>query len=124
MAVRVSASEVKEIISTSIADATLDSSMIANASLLVDELFATTSLSAERLKMIELYLAAHFVAITDEKGALTETAYGDARDGFANVYGEGFNSTRYGQMAISLDTEKKLAEQASTEILTAQFRVV
>ena len=123
MAIRVNATEVKEIIPTGIADAVILSSMITSASLLVDEIFAGSSLSTERLKLLELYLAAHFVCLTEERGGLTSTKLGDAEDDYADVFTAGYGSTRYGQMVLALDTPKLLATASSTT-LTAQFRVL
>jgi len=125
MAIRVTEAEVKEIIKTSISDVIVLNSMITNASLIVDEdIEPTAGHSAERLKMIELYLAAHFVALSEERGGLIELELGDARDEMANVYGEGLKSTRYGQMALSADTSGLLQASTETAVKSARFTVV
>ncbi len=123
MAARVQATEVKEIVPSSIPDDVIVSSMIANATLVVDEALLSAGLSADRLKMIELYLAAHFVALTEEGGGVVESEFGDSRDQYADIYGDGLSSTRFGQMALALDSSKLLANTTSAK-LSAQFRVV
>ena len=108
---RVTDAEVKAIIDTS---RSVDP-FIATATLLVnEELAASTTLSSERLQQIELYLAAHFTAITEERGALTSSEKGDASEEYGVEVGSGLNSTRYGQQAISLDTSGRLAAIASS----------
>lgn len=123
MTVRVTASEVKEIIQTTIEDSVLESNHIATASLMVDEHLLDIGLSAPMLARIELYLAAHFVALTEERGGLTRERLGDGDESLANVYSSGLNSTRYGQTALSLDSTGTLTQVAQTT-LKAKFRIV
>ena len=125
MAIRVTAAEVKDIINTSIDDQVILNSMITTASLLVDENVSavTPSLSTALLKRIELYLAAHFVSLTEEKGALIGEEFGDSNVRLANIYSAGYNSTRFGQMAVSLDTSGQL-KSLGAPTLKATFRVV
>ena len=125
MAIRVTAVEVKEIINTAIEEQIILNSFIATASLYVDENLVGLDpiLSDATLKRIELYLAAHFVALTEEKGGITSSAINDAKDTYSNVYSEGFQSTRYGQMSITLDTSGTL-KALGAPTLKAQFRVV
>ena len=108
---RVTDAEVKAIIDTS---RSVDP-FITTATLLVnEELAASTTLSSSRLQQIELYLAAHFVAVTEERGALTASEKGDASEDYGIQVGSGLNGTRYGQQAIALDTTGKLASIASS----------
>jgi hypothetical protein len=124
MGARVSASAVKEVIETSLTDGTIDSSMIDTANLYVDtHLVPDAGHSDEVLTKIELYLAAHFVALTEEKGGITRAKMGDADESYANVYASGFKSTRYGQTALNFDTSGILARLSITEP-KAEFRVV
>ena len=116
---RVSDSEVKQIIGTN-RDTT---PFIQTATLIVDEELVSRGLSDERLRQVELYLAAHYVAIAEEKGALVEAETGDARERYGGEFEMGLKSTRYGQQAISLDSSGRLAELA-VNTLPAQFRVV
>ena len=99
------------------------SPFIIMAALLVDEDLAGSSLSTARLKQIELYLAAHYTALTVERGSLAVSKAGDALESYKGNFTEGLNLTRYGQTAINLDTSGKLAALATTK-KPAQFRVV
>lgn len=93
------------------------------ADLIVSEQLATSGLSSARLKQIELYLAAHYAAITEERGSLKSIKVGEATDTFDTQAGQGLKLTRYGQQAISLDTSGTL-KVMGTQTLNAQFRVV
>lgn len=111
--------------------ATVDASFAIDiATLLVDEDLATLSpaLSDERLRQIELYLAAHFLTLTVEEGPKAAEALGDATERYHNIYAAGLRSTRFGQQAILLDTSGTLAEQAAkaenVSKKDAQFTVV
>ena len=125
MVARVTAGAVKEIISTNIADDVIDTNHIDTAHTIVEEHLVglTPLLSDPMLKKIELYLAAHFVALTEEGGALTRSKLGDGDDSFANVYEQGYKSTRYGQTALAIDSSGVLSN-ISTTSLKADFRVV
>lgn len=96
---------------------------IATADLIVTEDLAGAGHSTARLDQITLYLAAHFVAITEERGNLTKHAKGDAVEEYAMELGSGLRLTRYGQQAMDLDTSGILKTQSS-KALQAQFRVV
>jgi hypothetical protein len=96
---------------------------IATAHLLITEDLAASGLSTARLTQIELYLAAHFVALTEERGNLSEHTVGDATEKYSMKLGSGLSLTRYGQQAVNLDTSGKLRTLAN-EGQSAQFRVV
>ena len=83
------------------------------ASRLVDEILATSSLSSKRLADVELYLAAHLAALTEEGGGVTMQRAGASSVQYAQLQGNNLSLTRFGQMALSLDTTGKLA--ASTK---------
>lgn len=124
MTARVTAVGVKEVIETSLSDATVLASMIDTANLYVDtHLVPDGTLSAAVLTKIELYLAAHFVALTEEKGGITRAKMGDADESYANVYDDGFQATRFGQTALILDTTGTLARLSITSA-KAEFRVI
>ena len=89
----------------------------------VNEHVANLHTNDELVEKIELYLAAHFAAITEERGGLIQSEAMDALERYADVYEGGLRSTRYGQQAIVLDTSGKLADLAQTK-MKAQFRVV
>jgi len=123
---RVSALEVKEIVNTEVCDDTLVGNFIDTAHTYVEtHLVGTECQNSEAiLKKIEMYLAAHFLSITDEGGTLKYTKLGDAAEAYdTGNFGEGLNSTRYGQTAIMLDACGILAGLATTN-KKAQFRVV
>ena len=123
MAARVTAEAVKEIISTSIANDTLDTNHIDTANTYVDDVLAGAGLSDAILEKIELYLAAHFVALTEEGGALTRKRIGEADESYADVFKGGLHMTRFGQAALALDSTGTLVAAAQTQ-LKATFRVV
>lgn len=85
------------------------------ASLLVTEELASRTLphSDERLALIELYLAGHFLYLTVREGALAAEVLGDATERYHNIYFAGLRSTRFGQQAILLDTSGVLAAIAA-----------
>lgn len=100
---------------------------ISVADTIVTENLSGQGLTPATLKNIELYLAAHFVLLTVENGPLAKKALGEGVEGYHNVYGPGLMSTRFGQMAILLDTTGILAGQAQAAAkpkLTALFTVV
>ena len=111
--------EVKEIIDTN-RDTT---PFIDVADLLITESLSGKGLSNARLTKIELYLAAHFATVTEERGGLTRSGVGDAVEAYNVEPGKGLLSTRYGQQAIALDSSGTLTS-LSREALKAEFRVV
>ena len=119
MAARVTSSEVKVVVSTSIDNVTTP--FIDIATLIVDEDLADYGMSADRLTKIELYLAAHFVAMKEERGGLTRTRTGDSEDYFRAFMGDGLKATRYGQTAMLIDSSGRLSglglRKASLEAL-------
>ncbi len=124
MAARTNAAAVKEVVTTDITDDVVTTNFIDTANL-----FVTTHLvpdgghTAPMLQKIELYLAAHFVALTEEQGGITRSKLGDADESFANVYEGGLKSTRFGLQALALDSSGILNAVANT-MLKAEFRVV
>ncbi len=121
---RVSAEQVKEIIPTTIEDSVILASMIDTANIYVDTHLSGAGHSKAILEKIELYLASHFVALTDERGALMASKMGDARDEWeTSILSSGLGSTRFGQAAITLDSTGILAG-VGTARLKAEFRVV
>lgn len=96
----VSESEVKVLINTNKDVA----AFIDTAHLIVTEDLANSGHSSDRLKQIELYLAAHFVALAEEKGNISAKKVGEASERYAMTFDRGFAITRFGQNAIDLDT--------------------
>ncbi len=99
---------------------------IATAQLIADEGLAGKGLSAARLDQIVLYLAAHFVCITEEKGGLTSDKLGDATEQYRqpSARERGLMATRFGQQAMMLDTSGTLAAISTNAGLKAKFRLI
>jgi hypothetical protein len=99
---------------------------IATAQLIVDEDLADKGLSAGRLDQVVLYLAAHFVAVTEEKGGLTSERLGEAEDTYRapSAREKGLAATRYGQQAMLLDNSGTLASLSTNVGLKARFGVI
>jgi len=104
---RTSADAVKNIIETSLSDAVIEA-YIASANIFVTDALGSSSLSDDTLENIEMWVAAHFMAVTRERMAKKEGA-GGAEIEYTGEYGVGLNSTSYGQMAILLDTTSTLS---------------
>lgn len=121
MAHRVSDAEVKELFDDDVGFDTTN--FIDTANVIINEHLASVISSVELLTKIELYLAAHFVTLTFERGGLVRSAALDASETYANVFKSGFRSTRYGQQALALDYTSTL-QAVSRDKLTAKFRVV
>lgn len=104
---RVTATEVKVILpaDTTLTDPQIEAA-IAAATCLVDQVAAGcgSDLSAECLKQVELYLSAHFSAVTENtlslKSEKDPCSGGSVTYGFQ--FGEGIKGTSFGQMANTL----------------------
>ncbi len=73
----------------------------------VDNVLVGQGLSAETLANIELYLAAHFVALTEEAGTVIQKRVGSTSTQYASPETrslKGLNLTRFGATAMVLDT--------------------
>ena len=97
---------------------------IETANLMITEELGSSGLSADRLKKIELYLAAHLACITLERGGLMKRKVGESEDTYQTP---GFNTlglvtTRFGQQVVILDTTGKMAA-LSQKPVKAMFRV-
>jgi len=82
---------------------------ITDANLLVTEELASTSMSDDRLELIEKYLSAHFASIPNplvKQESISSVSESYERAGI----GKGLEATTYGQQAISLDKSGKLAQ--------------
>ena len=75
---------------------------ILSAHLLVTDVLGDSSLSTNRLTDIEKWLTAHLIASTQIRMATREKV-GNAEVEYADKFGEGLNSTPYGQMVLLLD---------------------
>jgi hypothetical protein len=95
------------------------------ASLLVVENLESAGMTEARLKLIELYLAAHFVTLTYEGGGLVGKKIGDTTEWYQKVSldAQGFRSSRFGQQALALDSSGVLTG-LTTAKPRARFTVV
>ena len=108
MAARVTATEVKQIISTSLADAIIEA-FITSATLVVDEnLGSDTTISEDLKKEIERWLSAHLISATRERQASSEEA-GGAKIKYEGRTDMGLYATMYGQQVLALDPTGKMA---------------
>lgn len=109
----VTEAEVRAIITTNLTDL---SSFITSANELTSTELSGKGLSTSRLKDIEKWLAAHFVAINDDKLRTVEEEVGESRrrtgENVRGVIGQGLLLTRFGQQAIVLDSTGTLAALA------------
>lgn len=95
------------------------------ASLLVDEILASSGLSVNRLDAIKKYLAAHFVWITETVGLVSKDI-GATKEVYRTYSDKsvGLSSSRYGQTALALDTSGKLASVTANSGMKALFSVI
>ncbi|KKN42006.1 hypothetical protein LCGC14_0717660 [marine sediment metagenome] len=102
---RVTNAQVKGIIVT-----TIDTEpFIRSANVFVTNKLTNQGLSDALLTEIELWLAAHFVAIRE--GKITDETMGDAKVAFERAkMGKGLEATSYGQQALVLDSTGILAQ--------------
>lgn len=122
MANRVTDAEVKEIINTSLSDT---SPFITPANILTTKVSGNGISDSDHLKEIERWLAAHFVAIRDNRaGGLSEKEVNDASETYlkdSKALTQGLGSTYYGQQALSLDTTGTLVSLGKQR---AQFNTI
>lgn len=117
---RVSDADVKTLIDT---DRDTCDPFIMVANTIVNTHLTTSITDTDLLQAIELYLAAHFTAITEERGALIRSSLGESAETYQDLYKEGLGSTRFGQQAMTLDHTGSL-KTLSRSSLKAIFRVV
>ncbi|KKN45613.1 hypothetical protein LCGC14_0681230 [marine sediment metagenome] len=86
-----------------------------------ETLGSVTSLTVAQLKDIELFVSAHFAAMTVERGTPRFEQVGDSRVSWEVKAGDGLKSTRFGKMALLLDSSKTLAKLSVESV--AEFRV-
>ena len=98
---RVTATEVKVIITTALLDPAIESYIEIANSMVTDTV--TCGLAASVLKEIERWLTAHLISITQERVGIKERL-GEAEITYAGKFGEGLKGTSYGQMVLQLDT--------------------
>ena len=122
MPFRVIDEEVRQLIT--LKDTQDSTPFIETANSIVDAKLLTSGLSDTTLRQIELYLAAHFSSLAFERGAPKRIRIGESVEEFYQDIGPGFRQTRFGQMAVVLDTSGTLSSiNAGATKPPAQFRV-
>lgn len=111
MSFRVTQLEVSAIIQTKFTDLT---PFITAANEVVTDKLGVTDLSALRLKEIERWMAAHFIAQSELQVA-SESISKASVTYLAKNYGEGLSSSTFGQVCISLDTTNTLVDLAKNK---------
>lgn len=99
---------------------------ITTAAEIVTVIPSESGLSTERLELIQLYLAAHLLTISAEYGGYRSQDIGEGSEEYPEYPNNGYASTRFGQMALNLDSSGKLAESQDNAkgVKKAQFRVI
>lgn len=119
MATRVTATEVKVIIQTSLDDSNVEE-FINLANLIVTEDLASLGMSDGRLTEIEKWLSAHFVSMR-EKGAREKEKVGQSSSEYKGTLGQNLAFTRYGQQAMIIDSSGTLAKMSTVKQASARF---
>ena len=117
MALRCTSTDVLAIMS--VTDVDMDnvtdlSAFISIASPYVDDIEAAGLVNVDKLKAIEIYLAAHFAALRYKHSMETKIGDHNAQDRFDFKLGVGFDATYYGQQAQKMDTTKTLSRMNLT----------
>jgi len=107
---RVTATEVKEIMSGCTTSDAIVTVFITAATEVVDKVFSgDTVLGDTLLKEVERWLTAHMISCTPYFRATTDEKLGDASVKYAGKFTTGLDSTSYGQMVLTLDITGKMA---------------
>lgn len=109
---RTTATEVKQIIDTSLLDAVVDAYIIAANALVTEVLGSDTSISDTLKEEIERWLTAHLISATRERQATMEGA-GGAKIIYEGKTGMGLEATMYGQTVLALDATGKMRAQTT-----------
>lgn len=111
---RVSLQDVKNIMDTSLDNSEIFP-MINQANRIVTRQLSGEGMTSDQLSDIEMWLAAHLIAITKERQAESEQLQ-DARVQYQGNFGQALRSTTYGQMVITLDESGKLQRSTKNKV--------
>lgn len=114
MANRCTGSEVKNIITTAKTAAQVEY-YITSANLIVTDNLSNVSYSAAKLKEIEIWISAHAVAMDDPEIAKEKVGQDTEATYSMGKLGEWLQRSRYGEMALLMDTSGKLASIGKRE---------
>ena len=106
---RVTPTEVRALLKDIDKDEIIDAQIEAANVLVTEKIGSNTTITTAHLRVIELWLAAHFVALSVDR-QVKVTGADRARDvymGFSS--GKGLMSTTYGQTVLTLDTTGEFA---------------
>ena len=128
MAIRVTVTQVRNTIelSSAFTDDMVDQ-CIASANALTDGILSDKELSETLLFHIELYLSAHFCSVREPQLKNEEIGGRDAtvkEERHMAQIGYGFNSTIFGQQAVTLDYTGTLGDISNPKKKTAGFFVM
>ena len=109
MSVRVTATEVKDVMDNCTVDDSIVTIYIGVASAVIDDVFSgDTTTSTTLLKEIERFYSAHLIASTLDR-VTQEEKIGDAAIMYAAKMGKGLEATPYGQALLQIDLSGKMA---------------
>jgi len=111
---RVTEEELRGVIKTSLTDDDIKR-FIATANVVVDELLLGEAYSANLLKQIELWLAAHFLAVRDPRTSSDTIPGGPTLQYHGQTGIEGLKQTPYGTQVMILDHHGVLARAAQSK---------
>lgn len=107
---RVNESEVKKIMVSDPGDVQL---AIDTANVIVTDDLGGSNMNDDRLKLVELWLSAHFAAIWNFDSGAAQMSSGEDSFEYAGGGTTGYGQTRYGQQAMALDATGNLAQEAN-----------
>lgn len=105
---RTDATEVKEVIDTSLTDAQVNAFINTANRFIAEAELSGHGVASATLTEIEKYLAAHFLSLRDQRVA-SEAFPSGFRLSYQGKTGMGLDGTQYGQMAKALDSSGRLA---------------
>ena len=111
MTVRVTATEVKQILDTDLTDPVIEVFINAANLTVTDALGSSTVLSSDQLKEIERWLTAHLIASTRDQ-QIQEDTIGKSKVVYQGRTAMGLDATFYGQQVKILDTSGVLVGSA------------
>ncbi len=113
MAIRTTATEVKQIIDTDLLDSIVDAYIVGASALVDNVLGSDTTLSDTLKEQIEMWLTAHMMASTRELQPAKEGGGPAPSITYQGKWDQNLSSTSYGQMAMTLDTTGKLRDTSN-----------
>lgn len=111
MALNTSAAAVLEILDENTVMTELSvAPFLTGANRVVTDRLSGQGIATATLAEIERWLTAHLIAMSDRETGIASEKAGDASVTYVGKPGEGLMATRYGQMAMSLDSSGLLAK--------------